>query len=378
MKILALTVSAGNGHNKAAESIKDYLTTHYDNVEVEIFDTLKYINPVLNKVVVGGYLTSVKNTPALYGKLYEYAETEDAVSNFSGFVNDILSIKLKKLIARKKPDLVYCTHPFPVEMVSILKKKHKVDIPAIAILTDYAPHSIWFHNHIDGYVIPHDDFIPEVREKGVPKGSIYPLGIPIQNSFLEPINREEVLRELNLDIDKPTLLLMGGGLGIGNIPDIYKELCFSNLDIQFIICAGNNNKLREQLEQLKSRTLKNTVILGFTSEIHRYMSASDILVSKPGGLTIAELLVKGLPLIITSTIPGQEEKNADYLVNNGIAARVKDHSELIHLIHQLYGSKLRLNHMREMALEKSKSNSTRDIATLIVETANNYKQSNKV
>ncbi|MEG2539971.1 MAG: UDP-N-acetylglucosamine--LPS N-acetylglucosamine transferase, partial [Clostridium sp.] len=130
MKILALTVSAGNGHNKAAESIKDYLTTHYDNVEVEIFDTLKYINPVLNKVVVGGYLTSVKNTPALYGKLYEYAETEDAVSNFSGFVNDILSIKLKKLIARKKPDLVYCTHPFPVEMVSILKKKHKVDIPA--------------------------------------------------------------------------------------------------------------------------------------------------------------------------------------------------------------------------------------------------------
>ncbi|MEG2893788.1 MAG: glycosyltransferase [Clostridium sp.] len=369
MKILALTVSAGNGHNKAAESIKDYLTSHFDNIEVEIFDTLKYINPVLDKVVVGSYLTSVKNTPSLYGKLYEYAETEDAVSNISGFVNDILSIKLKKLLARKKPDLVYCTHPFPVEMLSILKRKHKVDIPVVAILTDYAPHSFWFYNHIDAYVIPHEDFIPEVREKGVAKSSIYPLGIPIQDNFLEPMDSKSIREELGLDPDKLTLLLMGGGLGLGHLPDIYKELCFSSLDLQFIICAGNNTKLKNQLEQLQSRTLKKTIIYGYTNDIHRLMSASDLLVSKPGGLTISETLVKGLPLIITSTIPGQEEKNADYLVNNGIAARIKDFSELIHLIHQLSNSKLRLGHMREMAIEKSKPYSTRDIANLIIEIA---------
>ncbi|KMT22815.1 MGDG synthase family glycosyltransferase [Clostridium cylindrosporum] len=372
MKILALTVSAGNGHNKAAESIKDYLTNNFEDIDVEIFDTLKYINPILDKLVVGSYLKSVKNTPALYGKLYEYAENDDTVSNLSGFVNDILSIKLKNLIFRKKPDVVYCTHPFPVEMLSILKRKHKVDIPVVAILTDYAPHSFWFYNSIDAYVIPHEDFVCEIREKGVPKDTIYPLGIPISNSFLQNVNKDKIRENLGLSKDKTTLLLMGGGLGIGNITKIYKELCFSTLDLQFIICAGNNTKLKNQLESLKARTLKKTIIFEYTEMVPELMSVSDILVSKPGGLTISEALVKNIPIIITSTIPGQEEKNADYLVNNGVAARVKESGDLTHLMYQLSQSKLRLSHMRDMAKEKSKPNSTKDIANLIVSFANKY------
>lgn len=366
MKILALTVSAGNGHNKAAESIKEYITSNYENADVEIFDTLKYINPVLDKLVVGSYLKSVKNTPALYGKLYEYAENEDTVSNLSGFVNDILSVKLKNLIARKKPDVVYCTHPFPVEMLSILKRKHKVHIPVVAILTDYAPHAFWFYNCIDAYVVPHQDFLWEVREKGVPKDTIFPLGIPISDDFKKAVDSEKIKEELGLSNDKITLLLMGGGLGLGNITKIYKELCFSSLDLQFIICCGNNEKLKNQLENLKSRTLKKTLILGYTDRVPELMSISDMLISKPGGLTIAESLVKNLPIIITSTIPGQEEKNADYLINNGIAARVKESGELTHLIYQFTESPLRLSHMRAMADEKSKPNSTKDIAELII------------
>lgn len=365
LKILALTVSAGNGHNKAAESIKEYLMNNYKDADVEIFDTLKYINPVLDKVVVGSYLKSVKNTPALYGKLYEYAENDDTVSNLSGFLNDILSVKLRGLISRKNPDVVYCTHPFPVEMLSILKRKHKVDIPVVAILTDYAPHAFWFYNFIDAYVVPHEDFILEVREKGVPKDSIFPLGIPISNDFLKPVNKDSVLDELGFSKDKITLLLMGGGLGIGNLTSIYKELCFSTLDIQIIICCGNNIKLKNQLECLKSRTLKNTVIFDYTNKVHELMSISDILISKPGGLTMSEALVKNIPIIITSTIPGQEEKNADYLINSGIAAKAKESGELTSLIYQFSQSKLRLPHMRAMAKEKSKPNSTKEISDLI-------------
>lgn len=366
MKILALTVSAGNGHNKAAESIKEYITSNYEDSDVEIFDTLKYINPVLDKLIVGSYLKSVKNTPALYGKLYEYAENEDTVSNLSGFVNDILSIKLKNLITNKNPDVIYCTHPFPVEMLSILKKKHKVDIPVVAILTDYAPHAFWFYSCIDAYVVPHQDLLWEIKEKGVPKDTVYPLGIPICKQFLEPVDKDKLREELGLSSDKLTLLLMGGGLGMGNITKIYKELCFSSLDLQLIICCGNNTKLKNQLEYLSSRTLKKTLIFGYTDRVPEFMSVSDILVSKPGGLTISEALVKKLPMVITSTIPGQEEKNADYLTNNGIAARVKEFGELTHLIYQFAESKLRLSHMREMAEEKSKPNATRDIASLII------------
>lgn len=371
MKILALTVSAGNGHNKAAESIRDYFSSNYDNINVEIFDTLKYINPILDKLVMGSYLKSVKATPYLYGKLYEYADSEDTVSHFSGFVNDILSVKLKGLINRKKPDLVYCTHPFPIEMLSILKRKHKVAIPVVAILTDYDPHAFWFYNHIDAYVVPHEDFIPIVREKGIPKSSIYPLGIPVSNKFLKPVDKESVLKDLGFSKDKITLLLMGGGLGIGNITEIYKEICFSSLDLQVIVCCGNNYKLKEQLDSLKSRTLKNSVILGYIENVHELMSISDILITKPGGLTISESLIKNLPIIITSTIPGQEERNADYIINSGMAAKVKEASELTILISQLIQSKLRLTHMRDMANEKSKPNSTKNICELMIDIIEN-------
>lgn len=366
MKILALTVSAGNGHNKAAESIRDYFSHNYENCSVEIFDTLKYINPALDKIIMGSYLKSVKNTPYLYGKLYEYADNEDTVSSLSGFVNDILSIKIKGLIERTNPDLVYCTHPFPIEMLSILKKKHKIYIPTVAILTDYDPHAFWFYNHIDAYVVPHEDLIPAVREKGVPRDSIYPLGIPISDDFLKPIDKPAIMNKFGLLEDKITLLIMGGGLGIGNITKIYKEICFSTLDLQVIICCGNNEKLKNQLNNLKSRTLKNSIILGYTEDVHELMSISDILVTKPGGLTITEALIKNLPIIITSTIPGQEEKNADYLINSGIATKTKDASELTFLIHQLINSKLRLSHMREMAKEKSKPDSTKNICDLMI------------
>ncbi|MEG0371975.1 MAG: glycosyltransferase, partial [Clostridium sp.] len=138
-------------------------------------------------------------------------------------------------------------------------------------------------------------------------------------------------------------------------------------------CAGSNTKLKDQLEELKSRTLKKTIIFDYTEKIPELMSISDILISKPGGLTIAESLVKELPIVITSTIPGQEEKNADYLINNGVAARVKEFGELTHLIHQFSESHNRLSHMKEMAREKSKPNSTSDIANLIIKIASSHK-----
>ena len=367
MKILALTVAAGNGHNKAAESIKECLENNYENVEVEIFDTFKYINPVLDKLIVGSYLKSVKSIPSLYRKLYAYAENEESVSHFSQFINDILSVKLKNLILEKNPDVIYCTNPFPVEMLSILKRKGKISTPVVAILTDYAPHAFWFYNCIDAYVVPHEDFLWEIKEKGVPLNTIYPFGIPISNDFLNPVDKKAVLDELGLSPNKLTLLLMGGGLGIGNITKIYKELCFSSLDVQFIICCGKNNKLKNQLNCLKSRTLKKTVIFGYTNRIPEFMSVSDILISKPGGLTVAESLVKKLPMIITSTIPGQEEKNAEYLINNGIAAKVKEYDNIINLLYQFSESTFRLNHMKQMAEEKAKPDSTQNISKLIYE-----------
>ncbi|CDF57239.1 MGDG synthase family glycosyltransferase [Thermobrachium celere] len=369
MKILCLTVSAGSGHIKAAEALEKYFLSHYENIHFETVDTLKYINPIIDKIIVGGYLKSLKRTPSLYGKLYKFAETEDALSNLSSLVNELLSIKIKGLIEELNPDVIVCTHPFPIEMVSKLKKKNKVEVPCIAILTDYAPHSFWFYSHIDAYVIPNEDFIQDLIEKGISRDTIYPLGIPVSEEFLITIDKKEAKSTLELD-DKFTILLMGGGLGIGNIKDIFEKLAFSKLDIQIIACAGQNVKLKNQLLEISSRSYKKTVIFDYTDNINLLMSASDLLISKPGGLTITEALIKELPIVINSVIPGQEEKNADYLLNNGIAARIYSEDSVISILMQIMNSKVRLKHMKECCREKAKPNATRDICNLIIDLAN--------
>lgn len=366
MKILCLTVSAGSGHIKAAEAIENYFNANYSDVEFETIDALKYINPIVDKIVVGSYLKSVKITPSIYGKIYKIADSEDSLSNLSSIINEILSIRLKGMLKEKQPDAIICTHPFPIEMVSKLKRKGKIDIPTIAILTDYAPHSFWFYSHIDAYVIPNEDFVQDLIEKGIEPSTIYPLGIPVNQDFLSKMDKKECRTKLGLD-DKLTVLLMGGGLGIGNIRDIFEKLVFSRIDLQVIACAGQNIKLKNQLIEIASRCSKKTIIYDYTNNINLLMSASDILISKPGGLTITEALIKGLPIIINSPIPGQEEKNADYLLNNGIAARINKDDSVISILMQILNSKTRLKHMAEACMEKAKPNSTRDICNLIVE-----------
>ncbi|WP_027309434.1 glycosyltransferase [Caloramator sp. ALD01] len=370
MKILCLTVSAGSGHIKAAEAIGKYFKTHYNDVQFEMVDTLKYINPIIDKIIVGGYLKSLKKTPALYGKLYKYADSEDTLSNLSSIINEILSIKIKGLIEEYEPQAIVCTHPFPLEMVSKLKRKNKIECPCIAILTDYAPHSFWLYSHIDAYVIPNEDFIQDLVEKGIEKETIYPLGIPVSEEFLQRIDKREARKELELD-DKFTVLLMGGGLGIGNIKDMFEKLAFSKLDIQIIACAGQNIKLRNQLNEIASRTNKRTIVFDYTDNINLLMSASDLLISKPGGLTITEALIKEIPIVINSAIPGQEEKNADYLLNNGIAARIHSDDSVVSILMQLLNSKVRLQHMKECCREKAKPNATRDICNLILQKIEN-------
>ncbi|WP_057976914.1 MGDG synthase family glycosyltransferase [Caloramator mitchellensis] len=366
MKILALTVSAGKGHQKAAEALKKYYAENNPNIEFEIVDTLKYINPIVDKLIVGGYLKSLKKTPKLYGKLYYFSENEDAVSAISNLIHDIFSIKFKSLLEEINPDLVLCTHPFPIEIMSILKKKGKTEIKTAAILTDYAPHPFWFQDYIDAYIIPHEDFIDDLINLGVPSESIHPLGIPICNDFAQAIEKNKARDLLGLE-DKTTILIMGGGLGIGNIKSVFESLIYSTLDIQIIAVAGYNARLKNQLLNLSNICNKKTKIFGYTDEINLLMSASDLIITKPGGLTITEALIKNLPMLLISPIPGQEEKNAEYLLNCGIAAYSKRPENITITLKQLLGSSKRLTHMKEMASEKAKPNAVEDIAKLLID-----------
>jgi processive 1,2-diacylglycerol beta-glucosyltransferase len=374
LKVLFLSVSAGGGHDKAAQNLKRYIETNYKDMNCLVMDTLKEINPLIDKVVIGSYLGTLKASPKLYGKLYSFADSTNSVNDFSRQVNKLLSIKLHKFLKTFNPDVIVCTHPFPIEMLNILKSKRKIDIPTLAILTDYAPHSFWLYSNVDKYIIPHESLKYEMIEKGIPDDRIASFGLPTDKIFCHAHNKSECLDALGLE-NKPTILIMGGSLGFGNIEAIFENLLPSLNDFQTIIVCGKNKKLYNKLERYNS---KDTHILEFTNQIAYYMSVADILVTKPGGMTITEALNIGVPMALISPIPGHEEKNARFLLNQGAAISLSAEDSFIATLKQLLYNPTRLSTMKQMAKSLSKPNAQEDISALIRQTAIEYTESKKL
>ncbi|MCX7922777.1 MAG: UDP-N-acetylglucosamine--LPS N-acetylglucosamine transferase [Clostridia bacterium] len=364
MDVLILSVSAGGGHLKAGEAIKEVVEYRHPGSRVTIIDTLKYVNPILDKLIVGSYLNTVKNTPKIYGKLYEMSETGDNLGDFSKTVNKLLSYKIKSLIDEYKPSVVVCTHLFPLQMMSNLKRKNKVTVPTASIITDFVSHSMWIHDNIDAYVVAHNHIKYELIKKGIPQGSIYPYGIPVSSNFLCKNDKDKVRAEFGLD-DKLTFLIMGGSLGFGEIRDTFRALIDCKEDIQIIALTGKNTKLKRQLEKHSLNSNKTVKILSYTNRVADLMDVSDFLVTKPGGMTISEALVKQLPMFLISPIPGQEEGNAHFLLNNGAAARLFANDDIDSILYQITDNPLRLKHMKEMAAYLAKPNASSDIVDML-------------
>lgn len=364
MDILILSVAVGGGHIKAGEAVKEVVEQKYPGSRILIVDSLKYVNPIVDKLVVGSYLNTVKNTPQIYGKLYEMSESTNNINDFSKTVNKFLSYRIKKLIHDFKPSVIVCTHPFPLQMVVNLKKKGKIHVPLSVIMTDFVVHPLWLHDDVDAYVVAHDYMKHEMTMKGIPAHTIYPYGIPISSSFLQKKDRNSILKEFRLD-NKLTILVMGGTLGFGQIKDTFKSLVSSSKDLQIIAITGKNIKLKRQLENYSLYTNKKIKILSYTENVSELMDISDILITKPGGMTVSEALIKELPMFIISPIPGQETGNANFLVNNGAAIRLYPNYDIEDALYQIVDNPLRIKQMKEMSRYLAKPDASKDILSLL-------------
>ncbi|MFL0195574.1 MGDG synthase family glycosyltransferase [Clostridium sp. WILCCON 0269] len=366
MKVLILSISAGGGHGNAAEALKDYIILRAPKSEIKIIDTLKYINPIIDKVVVGGYLKSLKLSPSLYGKLYTYSEYDYKITNvISSRLIEAMTYKLLPLINDFNPDILISTHSFSAEMLSVLKSKYNMAIPCMCIITDYYPHNSWLHPYLDAYIVSNKDMTNKMISKGIPENTIYNLGIPVKPEFNIKYNREDTLESLKLSHSKFTILIMGGSLGMGKIIDIYKQLNKVNADIQIIIITGKNKKLYSELLKMKENSSKKTIIIGFTYQVNKYMQASDLLLTKPGGLTITEALICQIPLGLLSPIPGQEEKNAEFLLKHNLAVNLADIEKLKQNIEDLLDSQDKLKAIVKNCDKFSKPHASNNIFNLI-------------
>ena len=295
-KILIFYASYGGGHLSAARSIKEYIEENYTDVETNLVDCVKYVNKAFEKLTTTAYNEMAKKAPWAWLKIYSKSEKGPfaAISNNS---NKIMALKLNKLLQEYNPDIVISTHPFGSQMCTVLKAKGKIHAKIATVMTDYAPHDQWLVNSnlIDYFFVAHDGMKLALEEKGIDSNKIFATGIPLSNRFLKSYNKQEILDEFGLQENKKTILFFAGGefgLGKSRTYDMLKTFA-ENFDyLQVVAISGRNEKMKKSFEYLVHHSHKEDSIkvLDYTTKVPELMSISDMVVTKPGGLTVTESL----------------------------------------------------------------------------------------
>ena len=373
-KILILYCQYGGGHLSAAKNLKEYIDENYENVEVILFDFMKYINKVIDKVGVKAYSEINKNIPWLWGKIYYH--TQDPIfERIFSLSNKIVSYKVAKIFKQENPDIIISTHFFASHICSILKKKNKINAKIGTVLTDYGedPYNEWIsgHEYMDYIFVAHSEMKKTLLNKGVNENKIFDTGIPISNKFLTHCNKSEIFKELNLQENKKTILFFGGGemgLGKSSTSEIFETLVNKFENYQIITIAGKNENLKNHFEEIvvKANRENSVKVLGFTNKVAELMQISNVVITKPGGLTTTECLVSNLPIIAINPIPGQETENAEFLEKNGCAIWLKKDYNIFNTLNYILNDESELLKMKENTKLIAKPNSTKDICKIIL------------
>ena len=364
MKILILSAATGGGHLRASRAIRDYFVQNDPSSEVEVVDAMKSVGPLVNRTVCDGYHILATKAPKLFGRLYRATNKKTPLFDLMSRFSCQLSRLLYPAVERSAPDAIISTHPFATEMVSHLKSLGAVDVPLITLMTDYGPHLAWIAEHVDAYVVANADMISQMESMGVSREKIYPFGIPVENVFFQKRDKSALRKKFGLDPDLPTILMMAGSFGVANVLDFYRQITAANLPFQIVVITGKNDKLYLAfLDEVKKKR-KPTKVVYFTDEVENYMHASDLLVTKPGGMTVSEALACGVPLAVFDAIPGQEEDNANFLLINDMAVHLKPGDDCAETICSLLENTHRLDKMRDNCTEFDKSHSAENIMKL--------------
>ena len=373
MKTLIFYASYGGGHINAAKSINEYLKNNYKNIDVELIDCMKYVNKTIEKVTTAAYREMAKKMPWDWERIYSDSQ-KGPLAHITSRSNKILAIKLLKLLREKNPDLIISTHPFGSQMCSYLKRKKKISAKIATIMTDFAPHDQWLvgSDFTDYYFVAHDKMKKYLVKKGISKQKVFATGIPLSSRFLQPHDKEKILKELNLKSEKKTILFFGGGefgLGKTRTVEIFESFVSYCTDMQIIAIAGKNEKMKTAFEKIVSKYKRkdSVIVFEYTSQVPEFMNVSDLVVTKPGGLTTTESLASNLPMIVINPIPGQEEENAEFLEKNEIAIWIKKDDNVIEILENLFSHPDKLESMKENTKKLAKLHSTKDICNILLE-----------
>ncbi|MBI3332509.1 MAG: hypothetical protein HYZ93_00240 [Candidatus Omnitrophica bacterium] len=367
MKAVVTYVPAGSGHQRAAEAIHQALTEQGDSTRPTLLDALDGADAGYRWAFTRGYLNLIDRNPLVWSLLYHLTDLSllsRAVQLLHRLNNRWHGRGLEKILLDERPDAVVATHFFPAEVASHLKSRGGCSFRLITVITDYLPHALWIAPGVDAYAVASPQSREALIRRGVPPERIHVLGIPIHPRFAGRADRIPLAHQLGLDPERFTLLIGSGGAGTGPVTSIVASLDAVRQPIQILVVAGKNAALFESLEKLRARIRHPIKVYGFIDNMDELMDVSDLIITKPGGLTCAEALAKGLPLFLTAPIPGQESRNARLLEEMGTAVWIRRIKEIPQRLSGFLETPQRLERLRQKAREAARPQAALEIARL--------------
>lgn len=336
------------------------------SVRTHIVDSYKYAALVVSRVVSDGYLQMVKTIPQMYRFIYDRAERATEIGPFRTWAHQFTAGNLRALIERERPDAVVCTHAFPCGAMAEYKRLYAPSLPVVGIVTDFAVHGFWVHDNVDAYVVATPAMRDALIARGIDGERVSPIGIPVRPEFAPTAEPREAIRErLDLPRDRPLVLMMGGGLGIGPLERLMRALESVPAAPAAVVITGRNARVERRVLAAAQQVGYPVRALRFVENVYDYMHAADVFVTKPGGLSTAEALAAQVPMVLYKPLPGQEERNVRVLCDSGAAMRARTIADLPAALTAILANPQRRARMVAAAGRLGRPNAAGEAASLI-------------
>jgi len=364
--VMVLSAAAGAGHVRSAEAL--VAACRMQGVPARHVEVLKHTNPLFRRVYSDLYVELVNRQPQLLGYLYHALDRPWQFEKRRLTLGRLNTRPLVKLLQQENPDLALCTHFLPAEILVHLRRKKVLEVPVGVVVTDFDAHAMWLYRDVNWYFVACEETKVHLAALGIQPETIRVTGIPIDPAFAMPKPKRWVRRELGLDPHRTTILVSAGGFGMGPVESLVRALHDVRRPLQLVVVCGRNAALERRLKGFQG-AVHPMKVLGFTTEMEKWMGAADLLVGKAGGLTSSEALACGLVLVIVNPIPGQEERNSDHFLEEGAAIRCNNLPALAWKIDTLLADEARFTRMQQAVTRLARPQAASEIVSIVTGTS---------
>jgi processive 1,2-diacylglycerol beta-glucosyltransferase len=368
---LILSCSGGAGHIRAAEALHRTAPLTGLPIHTEHHDVLDFTSKLFKRIYSESYLQMVNKAPELWGYLYDQSEKKPYQKQ--GLLKSFDKLNYKRylnILRSLNPDAIVCTHFLPYISISNAIRQSGITAPVFAVTTDFDIHQLWIDTLVEQYFVFHEESAWQLESKHVPKEKIIVSGIPVMPEFQQTVKPQVARKELGLDVNRFTVMVLSGGFGIGRVKDVVEQTVktlsdFHGMKFNLLVVCGKNDTARAAVQTIQFPDNIKPCIFGFVNNIGTFMDASDILISKAGGLTSSEAMAKALPMLIVDPIPGQESRNTDIIIEHGAGWKAINIDNLSYKLRRIIKLPSILAHARSSTRQLAKPHAAASILTQI-------------